>query len=146
MFSIHAFVPEVETEGRLGNDIALDGALVKPSKLKIACEPRQVPIPTYPAYPQHFFTRLRRLLNRASAYRRVRMYHRDFAEDWADEYGRLIVMGEAAYPIWVSSCVCSGLMYADPVSSRSAYKVAAFQSRMLACSLRCLLTSNPRNK
>ena len=40
-------------------------------------------------------------MSRAPTYMRKRLYHREFAEDWVDEYGRLIVMSESAYPIWV---------------------------------------------
>ncbi|KAG6381604.1 hypothetical protein JVT61DRAFT_202 [Boletus reticuloceps] len=84
MCSILAFLPEVDTEGHLGDDIASDGAPVAANKLKIQCEP-----------------------SRVSTYQRKRIYHRKFAEDWVDEYGRVIVMSEAAYPIWpfcVQSC------------------------------------------
>ncbi|KAI9464190.1 hypothetical protein HD554DRAFT_2175245 [Boletus coccyginus] len=86
MCSIHAFLPEADSEGHLDDD----GALVAGNKLKIQCEPK-----------------LRRLLSRAPTYLRKRMYHRKFAEDWVDEYGRLILMSEAAYPIWpfcIQSC------------------------------------------
>ncbi|KAH0836647.1 hypothetical protein J3R83DRAFT_8366 [Lanmaoa asiatica] len=90
MCSIFACFPEVDTEGHLDDDIAFDGVLVAGNKLNIQCEPK-----------------LRRLLSRVPAYLRKRMYHRQFAEDWVDEYGRLIIMSEAAYPIWpfcIQSC------------------------------------------
>lgn len=47
--------------------------------------------------------RLQRLLNYIPEFQRKRMYKRNFAEDWVDESGRLLIMGEAAYPIWVSN-------------------------------------------
>lgn len=40
MCSIHAFFPEVDTEGHLEDDIAFDGAPVAGNKLKVQCEPR----------------------------------------------------------------------------------------------------------
>lgn len=40
MCSILAFLPEVDTEGHLADDIAFDGASVARNKLKIQCEPR----------------------------------------------------------------------------------------------------------
>jgi len=83
MCSISAFIPEVEAEGHLGDNLSLDGVSVTGNKLRINCEPR-----------------LKRLLSRAPVYLRKRLYHREFAEDWVDEYGRMIVMSEAAYPIW----------------------------------------------
>lgn len=57
--------------------------------------------------------RLKRLLNRAPVYLRKRLYHREFAEDWVDEYGRMIVMSEAAYPIWVKRLVYSMSAHVD---------------------------------
>lgn len=38
MCSILAFFPEVDTEGHLGDDIALDGVPVPGNKLNIQCE------------------------------------------------------------------------------------------------------------
>lgn len=40
MCSILAFLPGVDTEGHLGDDIAFDGAPVAVNKLRIQCEPR----------------------------------------------------------------------------------------------------------
>ncbi|KAG8220927.1 hypothetical protein J3R82DRAFT_2431 [Butyriboletus roseoflavus] len=89
MCSIFAFFPEVDTEGHLDDDVSFDGVLVAGNKLNIQCEPK-----------------LRRLLSRVPTYLRKRLYHREFAEDWVDQYGRLIVMSEAAYPIWVKTLSC----------------------------------------
>ncbi|KAF8845147.1 FAD/NAD(P)-binding domain-containing protein [Paxillus ammoniavirescens] len=89
-FSVSVFVPEVDAEGHLEDDVTLDGVMVARDKLDIPCEPR-----------------LRRILDRIPTFLRKRMYHREFAEDWTDEYGRLLLMSEAAYPIWpfcIQSC------------------------------------------
>ncbi|KAF9221336.1 FAD/NAD(P)-binding domain-containing protein [Gyrodon lividus] len=80
MFSVSIFVPEVDIEGHSEDD---DGVMVARDKLNILCEPR-----------------LRRILDRMPAFLRKRMYHHEFAEDWTDENGRLLLMSEAAYPIW----------------------------------------------
>lgn len=46
-------------------------------------------------------TRLQRLLDIPADYQRVRLFHRESAEDWSDESGRLLLMGEAAHPLYV---------------------------------------------
>ncbi|KAF9245246.1 FAD/NAD(P)-binding domain-containing protein [Melanogaster broomeanus] len=74
----------------LGTMSRLDGIMVPGDRLNIPCEPR-----------------LRRILDRIPAFLRKRIYHREFADDWIDKDGRLLLMGEAAYPIWpltVQSC------------------------------------------
>lgn len=93
----------------------------------------QVSIPSQRILDISNIRRLRRLLGRVPTYLRKRLYHREFAEDWVDQYGRLIVMGEAAYPIWVKSLVHSVLTCADMLSSHSAYRAVACQLKMLQC-------------
>ncbi|KIJ65700.1 hypothetical protein HYDPIDRAFT_87975 [Hydnomerulius pinastri MD-312] len=82
-FSMAIFIPEVDVEGELEDDPALDGVMVARDKLTIKCEPR-----------------LQRIVDRIPEFQRKRMYNREFAEDWVDESGRLLIIGEAAYPIW----------------------------------------------
>jgi len=46
-------------------------------------------------------TRLQRLLDIPADYQRIRLFHRECAEDWTDESGRLLLIGEAAHPLYV---------------------------------------------
>ncbi|KAG9312971.1 hypothetical protein JVU11DRAFT_6407 [Chiua virens] len=88
--SVLVFVPEVDPDGRVDDNVAYDNMPVAGSKIRIPCEPK-----------------LRRLMSRIPTFLRKRLYHREFAEDWVDEYGRLIVMSESAFPIWpmcIQSC------------------------------------------
>ncbi|KAH7890749.1 hypothetical protein F5I97DRAFT_1799851 [Phlebopus sp. FC_14] len=85
-FSLHIFLPEEMTEGNVDDAPPSDGAMVAREKLTIACEPNDI--------------RLRRLLSYIPEFQRKRMMRREFCEDWVDESGKLLIMGEAAYPIW----------------------------------------------
>ncbi|KAG0709253.1 hypothetical protein DFH29DRAFT_978816 [Suillus ampliporus] len=78
-FAIHAFLPDSEVDGideRDGWDVVV---------------PRE-------QLPFHFEPKLQRLLDIPTDYQRVRLFQRESAEEWSDESGRLLLIGEAAHP------------------------------------------------
>ncbi|OJA10682.1 hypothetical protein AZE42_01049 [Rhizopogon vesiculosus] len=87
-FAIHAFLPDCEVDGideQDGWDVNI---------------PRE-------KLPFHFEPKLQRLLDIPADYQRVRLFHRESAEEWSDESGRLLLMGEAAHPLYpcvIQSC------------------------------------------
>ncbi|KAH7918716.1 FAD/NAD(P)-binding domain-containing protein [Leucogyrophana mollusca] len=80
-FAIHAFWPDSETDGGASED-GWD-VLVPRERINVQCE-----------------SKLRRLLDLAPDMQRIRLVNRPVAEDWVDHSGRLILIGEAAHPLY----------------------------------------------
>ncbi|KAG2145125.1 hypothetical protein DEU56DRAFT_788922 [Suillus clintonianus] len=80
-FAIHAFLPDSEVDG-IGDEDGWD-VIVPRERL-----------------PFHFEPKLQRLLDIPATYQRVRLFQRECAEEWTDESGRLLLMGEAAHPLY----------------------------------------------
>ncbi|KAH7914821.1 hypothetical protein BJ138DRAFT_296148 [Hygrophoropsis aurantiaca] len=80
-FAMHAFWPDSEVE----EDASVGGwdILVPREKIPIRCEPK-----------------LRRLLELAPDMQRIKLINRPAAEEWSDPSGRILLIGEAAHPLF----------------------------------------------